>query len=66
MAAIIHCRLKEEHIAKLRPLQEAHDQLLAELSARQDNDGQLQQLKTQLDKLSSRCGSFLGSASSAV
>lgn len=48
------CRLKEEHLSKLQPLQEAHDELLAQLSAKQEDCRDMQQLREQLRKVTSR------------
>lgn len=47
-------RLKEESLAKLKPLQEAHNQLLAELAAQQEDSTQLLHARDQLEKVSAR------------
>lgn len=48
------CRLKEDHHAKLKPLQELNQQLLAELSAKQQDNSQLEALQDQLERATSR------------
>lgn len=44
----VSCRLKEEHLAKLKPLQELNEQLLAEASAKQQDSVQLVAVLEQL------------------
>lgn len=47
-------RLKQEHLAKLKPLEEAHTQLLAELAAQQQDKSQLLQARDQLKNVTAR------------
>eukprot|EP00879_Flechtneria_rotunda_P031434 GHRR01034343.1.p1 GENE.GHRR01034343.1~~GHRR01034343.1.p1 ORF type:complete len:321 (+),score=109.61 GHRR01034343.1:395-1357(+) len=47
-------RLKEEHMAQLRPLQDAQSQLMAELSAKQEESQQLEQARQHIKQLKSR------------
>ncbi|WIA15351.1 hypothetical protein OEZ85_002016 [Tetradesmus obliquus] len=47
-------RLKEDHLSKLKALQEAHNQLLAELAAQQEDSTQLLHTRDQLGKVSAR------------
>jgi hypothetical protein len=51
---LLSCRLKEDQLAKLRPLQEAHNQLLAELATQQEDSTQLLHARDQLGKVSAR------------
>jgi len=44
----VSCRLKEEYLAKLKPLQELNEQLLAEASAKQQDSVQLAAVLEQL------------------
>lgn len=48
------CRLKEEHAAKLKPLQELNEQLLAELTAKQQDNSQIAALQDQLARATNR------------
>lgn len=51
---LVCCRLKEDHLSKLKALQEAHNQLLAELAAQQEDSTQLLHTRDQLGKVSAR------------
>jgi septation ring formation regulator EzrA len=48
------CRLKEDHQAKLKHLQDLNKQLLAELSAKQQDNSQFEALQDQLERATSR------------
>lgn len=48
------CRLKEEHSSKLKPLQELNEQLLAELTAKQQDSSQIAALQEQLARSNHR------------
>lgn len=51
---LVLCRLKEEHAAKLKPLQELNEQLLAELTAKQQDSSQMAALQEQLARSNHR------------